>query len=67
MRWLTKLLNRLEPGASVLDLGCGSGDPADVAIAREHKVTGVDVSQTQIHLARQNVPTGTFLQGTLVP
>jgi 2-polyprenyl-3-methyl-5-hydroxy-6-metoxy-1,4-benzoquinol methylase len=61
MRWLRKLLNRLEPGSSVLDLGCGSGEPADVEIAKEHQVTGVDISQTQINLARQNVPTGHFL------
>jgi len=63
MQWLRKLLNRLEPGSSVLDLGCGSGDPADVEISKEHKVTGIDISQTQINLARQNVPTGHFLQG----
>ena len=63
MRWVRKLLNRLEPGSSVLDLGCGSGDPADVEISKEHKVTGVDISQTQINLARQNVPTSHFLHG----
>jgi ubiquinone/menaquinone biosynthesis C-methylase UbiE len=63
MRWLRKLLNRLEPGSSVLDLGCGSGKPADVEISKEHQVTGVDISQTQINLARQNVPTGHFLHG----
>jgi ubiquinone/menaquinone biosynthesis C-methylase UbiE len=63
MRWVRKLLNRLEPGSSLLDLGCGSGDPADVEITKEHKVTGVDISQTQINLARQNVPTGHFLHG----
>jgi ubiquinone/menaquinone biosynthesis C-methylase UbiE len=63
MRWLQKLLNRLQPGASVLDLGCGSGEPADVEIAKEHHVTGVDISETQITLARQNVPAGTFLHG----
>ena len=61
MRWLRKLLNRLEPDSSVLDLGCGSGDPADVEISKDHKVTGVDISQTQINLARQNVPAGYFL------
>ena len=61
MRWLTKLLGRLEPGSSVLDLGCGSGDPADIEISKEHVVTGVDISQTQINLARQNVPIGRFL------
>jgi ubiquinone/menaquinone biosynthesis C-methylase UbiE len=61
LRWLQKVLIRLHPGASVLDLGCGSGDPADVVIAQAHQVTGVDISQTQLILARQNVPTGTFL------
>jgi len=63
MRWLTKVLDRLQPGASVLDLGCGSGDPADIAIAKTHRVTGVDISQTQIELARQNVPDGDFIHG----
>ena len=61
MRWLRKLLNRLEPGSSVLDLGCGSGDPADIEISKEHKVTGVDISQAQINFARQNVPAGHFI------
>jgi ubiquinone/menaquinone biosynthesis C-methylase UbiE len=63
MRWLNKLLDRLEPGSSVLDVGCGSGDPADIEISKEHKVTGVDISQTQINLARLNVPTGYFIHG----
>jgi SAM-dependent methyltransferase len=63
MRWLRGLLARLAPGSSVLDLGCGSGDPADVEIAKEHRVTGVDISRTQIDLARQNVPIGHFLHG----
>jgi ubiquinone/menaquinone biosynthesis C-methylase UbiE len=63
MQWLGKVLNRLEPGSSVLDLGCGSGDPADVEISKEHTVTGVDISQAQINLARRNVPTGHFVHG----
>jgi ubiquinone/menaquinone biosynthesis C-methylase UbiE len=61
MRWLTKLLNRLQPGASILDLGCGSSVPADVEVAKQHQIIGVDISHTQLALARQNVPTGTFL------
>jgi ubiquinone/menaquinone biosynthesis C-methylase UbiE len=33
----------------------------DVEISKNHKITGVDISQTQINLARINVPTGRFL------
>ncbi len=63
MKWLKKLLAWLEPGSSVLDLGCGSGDPADIEISKEHAVTGVDISQTQIELARKNVPAGDLIHG----
>ena len=63
MRWLKKLLHRLDPSSSILDLGCGSGDPADIEISKQHQLTGVDISQTQIELARHNVPTGFFLHG----
>lgn len=63
MRWLKKLLNRLKPGSSVLDLGCGSGKPADVEVSKKHQITGVDISQKQIDQAQQNVPNGNFLHG----
>ena len=65
MKWLRKALARLDPGSAVLDLGCGSGDPADIEIARLHKVTGVDISRAQVEMARQNVPQGRFIHGDL--
>jgi cyclopropane fatty-acyl-phospholipid synthase-like methyltransferase len=61
MRWLPKLLHQLPHGSSVLDLGCGSGDPADILIAQRHRITGVDISREQVERARRNVPSGTFL------
>lgn len=61
MRWLNKLLLLLEPNSDVLDLGCGSGVPADIEISRKHRITGVDISEAQINLARKNVPLGTFI------
>lgn len=65
MRWLEKLLVLLPPGACVLDLGCGLGDPADIAVAQRHRITGVDISEAQLRKARQNVPTGTFIHADL--
>ena len=66
MEWLQKVLVKLDPGSAVLDLGCGSGDPADIEIAkRHHKVTGVDISRVQVDLARKNVPEGRFIHGDL--
>jgi SAM-dependent methyltransferase len=65
IRWLEKLLDRLPDGSSVLDIGCGSGLPADSLIAKSHRITGVDVSAAQIALARTNVPSGRFLHGDI--
>lgn len=36
--WLNKVLKHLKPGSSVLDLGCGSGDPADIEISKKKQV-----------------------------
>ncbi|HKC50272.1 MAG TPA: class I SAM-dependent methyltransferase, partial [Myxococcota bacterium] len=60
---LAPLLERLAGGSRVLDVGCGSGLPIAAALAREHRVTGVDVSPEQIRRARENVPSATFLLG----
>ena len=65
MKWLGKVLARLDPGSEVLDLGCGSGDPADIEISRLHRITGVDISNAQVELARRNVPKGDFIHEDL--
>lgn len=65
MRWLRKVLADLAPGSRVLDLGCGSGIPADREIAKEHDVVGVDVSARQVELARRNVPGAEFIHGDI--
>jgi SAM-dependent methyltransferase len=61
--WLTDLDDRLEPGSTVVDLGCGCGLPTAATLsAAGHHVTGVDFSAVQIRRARELVPTATFLQ-----
>ena len=57
--WLDRFAANLPTGASVLDIGCGSGEPmaADL-IRRGLAVTGVDSSETLIGLCRERYPAG---------
>jgi SAM-dependent methyltransferase len=60
---LDEFIERLSPGASVLDLGCGAGVPvAKILTEQRFKVTGVDISIGQIERARRNVPAAIFVQ-----
>ncbi len=54
------LINRLDDGNAVLDIGCGAGIPTARFLARRFNVTGVDVSSEMVRRARRNVPTGEF-------
>jgi cyclopropane fatty-acyl-phospholipid synthase-like methyltransferase len=63
---LAPLEARLAPGARVLDLGCGAGVPVAAALARHHRVTGVDFSAEQIRRARANVPGAEFIESDVM-
>lgn len=55
--WHDRFVEALPRGATVLDLGCGSGFPAAAYMAeRGLKVTGVDASPTLISLCRARLP-----------
>jgi SAM-dependent methyltransferase len=57
--WLARFTALMPPGGTVLDIGCGSGQPiAGYLIAHGYDVTGVDSSPTMIELARGNFPGG---------
>jgi len=60
LAWVDALLERLEPGSEVLDLGCGNGTVTRV-LAEQHRVTGVDLSAAQLERARHRVPAAAFL------
>jgi len=66
LSWISELAAVLEPGARVLDLGCGAGVPAARALV-EHgfRVTGLDISDVQIQRARQLVPGAVFEQADM--
>ena len=61
LRLLHDLLRRLEGPSRILDLGCGNGLPALREIVREHAGVGVDISRTQLALAKGNVPSAELL------
>ncbi len=60
------LLDRLADDASVLDIGCGAGVPVTRALSKRCGVTGVDISEAMIELARANVPSGRFIHGDVM-
>ena len=55
------LLERLDDGAAVLDIDCGTGVPISKSLAERYSVTGVDLSREMIIRARENVPNGKFI------
>jgi SAM-dependent methyltransferase len=54
---------RAQPGAHVLDIGCGAGIPVTLALSKSFDVTGVDISARQIGLAATNAPLASFIHG----
>ena len=47
---------RLAPGATVVDVGCGTGDLCDVLVAAGHRPVGVDVSAGMLARAHTAAP-----------
>ena len=64
-RYTHELLDRLPPGAAILELGCGQGTPTTRLLAERFCVTGVDISAGQLELARSAVPNATFLHADM--
>lgn len=62
-RELEKFLSLLPKEAHVLDVGCGAGIPtANFLVKKGIKVTGIDLSDTMLRLARENVPNAEFIK-----
>jgi SAM-dependent methyltransferase len=65
LHYLGLALELIPSGSHVLELGCGAGIPMTAALAHDRAVTGVDISATQVGMARSNVPTATFIQADM--
>lgn len=67
LRYVDRILEGLPAGAKVLDLGCGTGEPAaKYIIDRGFSVTGVDESSEMLKFARQTVPEAELLHADIV-
>ena len=64
-RYTQQLADALSPGAAVLELGCGGGPGAQPFVARGCRITGVDISEAQIALARTHLPDATLIHGDM--
>ncbi len=62
---LPELVQRLPDGAQVLDVGCGSGEPVARLLSQHFHVTGLDLSMSQLRLARKSVPQAHFVLGDM--
>ena len=65
-RYLDDLASRLSPGARILDLGCGTGEP----LARDltdggFNVTGVDAAPAMIAICKDRYPEGTWIEADM--
>ena len=64
--WVAELADLLQPGATVVDLGCGAGIPATRDLAtRGLQVLGVDFSVVQLRRAQRLVPAARLVQADM--
>ena len=62
--FLKKLTELIPKHSNVLDLGSGCGVPYDRYLAGQgFDITGIDVTQKHINLAKQNVPEAKYIKG----
>jgi ubiquinone/menaquinone biosynthesis C-methylase UbiE len=60
--YLNFIMQAIPPHSSILDLGCGTGEPiARYFIENDFKVTGVDGSEKMITLCKKRFPTENWI------
>ena len=64
--FVQRVLDRLPAASTVVDLGCGPGDPATRLLSEHHAVVGVDLSAGQLGIARRLAPRASLVQADLV-
>jgi ubiquinone/menaquinone biosynthesis C-methylase UbiE len=65
-RELDLLSSYLEEGSAILDVGCGSGVPVTLRLSSRFCLTGVDISDRMIELAKAKVPNAEFIRANIL-
>jgi SAM-dependent methyltransferase len=63
--FLSRVLELIPEGSTVLDLGCGAG-LVTADLTTRARIVGVDISAGQLELARRNAPTARFVRADMV-
>jgi cyclopropane fatty-acyl-phospholipid synthase-like methyltransferase len=67
LAYVDLVLEGLQSGARVLDLGCGTGNPvAKYIVEKGFRVVGVDQSEKMLEIAKQEIPEAEFIQGDMI-
>ena len=64
-KYLDLLMGSLPDSAHILDLGCGAGTSITQLLAHHFRITGVDISRKQLHMARSKVPEAGFVRADI--
>ena len=59
------IIEQLKPGADLLELGCGPGEPTTRTLAEHFKVTANDISSSCLELAAKHAPSATLIQSDM--
>jgi SAM-dependent methyltransferase len=63
--FLSRVLELIPEGSTVLDLGCGAG-LVTADLTTRARIVGVDISAGQLELARRNAPAARFVRADMV-
>ncbi len=64
--WLDRLLARTAPGDTILDIGCGSGEPvARYVLECGRQVCGVDFARPMLEIARSRFPSSRWIEADM--
>lgn len=61
-KYVELFLNYLNNNASILDIGCGTGELLKYYQDKDFTVTGLDVSEEMIKIAKEKVPSSNFVK-----